>query len=72
MSLFKPYRIKRNLIFTRVEAPDDDYICDLCIYQDHCGRNIRAICVKINHEIVERGNTDLYSYVIRSQKKDRK
>ena len=27
MSLFKPYRIKRhNLIFTRIEAFDDEYI----------------------------------------------
>lgn len=70
MSLFKHYRIKRhNLIFTRIESLDDDYICDLCMYQDHCGHNIRAICIKTNHEIIERGHTDLYSYVIKSRKK---
>ena len=67
MSLFKLYRIRRNLIFTRVEALDDDYICDLCIYQDHRGCNIEAICVKVNHEITERGHTDLYSYVVKSK-----
>ena len=72
MSLFKPYRIKRhNLIFTRIEAIDDDYICDLCMYQDHCGRNIRVICVRTNHEITERGHTDLYSYVIKRKVKKR-
>ena len=68
MSLFKPYRIRGyNLVFTRIEALDDDYICDLCKYQEHCGHNIRGICLKTNHEITERGHTDTYSYVIKSQ-----
>ena len=65
MSLFKPYRIKRhNLIFTRIEAFDDEYICDRCEYQGQCG--LRVICTKTNHEIVKRGHTDVYSYVIKS------
>lgn len=62
MSLFKPYRIRgHNLVFTRIEALDDDYICDLCRYQEHCGHNIRGICVKTNHEITKQGHTDIYS-----------
>ena len=67
MSLFKPYRIKRhNLIFTRIEADFDEYICDRCGHQGQCGRQFRVICTKTNHEIVERGHTDIYSYVIKS------
>lgn len=56
MSLFKHYRIRgHNLVFTRIEALDDDYICDLCKYQEQCGHT-NTYSYVIKSQVHKKGN----------------
>ena len=68
MSLFKKKRIgSKSLKFTRFESDNDDVICDICKYQNHCDKNIRRICMyKVNHEITERGRGDRLAYIVKT------
>lgn len=68
MSLFKPYRKRPKLLFTRVEVSYDDLICEYCKFLGHCERGIRSICVRTAPKMTELGGkTYFYSYVIKSK-----